>query len=67
MKQKRRMCLNLAMSFSPIRRILLPKTVLNCIKTLSTQNLQSGAGPEEIKDTHFGFETVKETEKAGKG
>lgn len=39
----------------------------NCFKHIRLLNTQQKVDSEEAKQTHFGFEKVKETEKAGKG
>lgn len=39
----------------------------NRFKHVRLLNTQKKINTEEARETHFGFETVKETEKAGKG
>lgn len=49
---------------SLVRTLLRFKRPFNFVRTVTTQEKFKS---QDAKETHFGFETVKESEKAGKG
>lgn len=56
------------MFFKLINRLKFKSSLYNCINVSQRNNTQNASNAEKsTQTTHFGFETVEKSEKAGKG